>query len=132
MQIIISMFASIATFAVLDYIWLAKIMKNFYLEKLSPHIVILNGSLVINFYAAIFVYIFGTFSIYYFVVKDAVSLGSAAMGGAILGLCMYAFYDLTNMATLTKYPLSLVMVDILWGTFLVMCASVSMYYFLNR
>jgi len=36
---------------------------------------------------------------------------------------MYGLYDLTNAATLTRYPLMFALQDILWGTLL--CATVA-------
>jgi uncharacterized membrane protein len=43
--------------------------------------------------------------------------------GALFGLFTYATYDLTNLATLNKWPLTVVVVDIVWG--MVLCASVA-------
>ena len=37
------------------------------------------------------------------------------MNGAVLGLLCYATYDLTNLATLAKWPVSIVFIDIAWG-----------------
>jgi uncharacterized membrane protein len=45
---------------------------------------------------------------------------SAAGRGAVLGLVMYGVYDMTNLATLTKYPLNYAIPDMIWGT--VLCA----------
>lgn len=46
---------------------------------------------------------------------------SAAGRGAALGLVMYGVYDMTNLATLTKYPLNYAIPDMIWGT--VLCAT---------
>lgn len=51
------------------------------------------------------------------------SLGTAATLGAVLGFCAYATYELTNRATLQAWPVSIVVVDIAWGTVLTALAA---------
>jgi uncharacterized membrane protein len=41
----------------------------------------------------------------------------------LFGFFTYATYDLTNLATLKNWPLSVVFVDILWG--MVLCSVVA-------
>ena len=48
---------------------------------------------------------------------------AAAGRGAVLGAVMYGVYDMTNLATLTKYPLNYAIPDMIWGT--VLCAVVA-------
>ena len=45
-------------------------------------------------------------------------LGTALLYGALFGFFTYVTYDLTNQATLTRWPLELAVVDIAWGTVL--------------
>ena len=119
LQIIITSVAGIISFIVLDYIWLAQIAKSFYLDKLASHITIKDGSLVPYLPAVPLVYLVGIIAIWVFALSSAADLKQAALYGALLGFLMYAFYDLTNLATLRDYPWSLTIVDIIWGTFLV-------------
>jgi uncharacterized membrane protein len=42
----------------------------------------------------------------------------AVLYGALFGFFTYATYDMTNLATLKDWPLSIVVVDILWGSIL--------------
>ncbi len=112
----------------LDYIWLAKIAKTFYLEKLSSHIIVTNGALVPYLPAVPIVYIIAILSIWVFVLSSATTLLQATFYGALLGFFMYAFYDFTNLATLKDYPWSLAMVDTVWGTILIGTTTVVMYY----
>ena len=51
------------------------------------------------------------------------SLGTALTLGAVLGFCAYATYELTNRATLQAWPVSIVVVDIAWGTVLTALAA---------
>lgn len=44
-------------------------------------------------------------------------IGAAALNGALLGGLCYATYDLTNQATLARWPAWLTVTDIVWGSF---------------
>jgi uncharacterized membrane protein len=44
------------------------------------------------------------------------SLAASATAGLLFGFFAYATYDLTNMATLKDWPLSMTLVDIAWGS----------------
>lgn len=56
----------------------------------------------------------------------AQALSQAALWGALFGFFTYATYDLTNLATLRDWPITVVVVDIAWGTLLcTLVASVS-------
>jgi uncharacterized membrane protein len=35
-----------------------------------------------------------------------------------VGLCIYGIYNLTIISIFTKYPLKVVIIDSIWGTFL--------------
>ena len=39
----------------------------------------------------------------------------AVMNGALLGLAAYATYDLTNQATLKRWPMEVALIDLAWG-----------------
>lgn len=64
--------------------------------------------------------------------KDADSLLKAAGLGALLGLIAYATYDLSNMATLKGWPLSVVVTDILWGIFVTGSSAAAAYLILTN
>lgn len=102
-------------------------MKSFYLEKLSNHITILNGSLVPYTPAVPLVYITAIIGVWVFVLGKVNTPTEALMYGAIFGFVLYAFYDLTNIATLNNYPWSIVIVDVLWGTFLLAIVTLIMF-----
>jgi uncharacterized membrane protein len=42
---------------------------------------------------------------------------SSLLTAAIFGFCAYATYDLTNLATLKNWPISVALTDMAWGTF---------------
>ena len=113
--------ATIPVFFAIDMLWLGVLARNFYQTNLrhllSPEV---NWPAAFVFY---FIYIAG---ILLFAVRpglEAQSLGRACLWGALFGFFTYATYDLTNLATLRDWPLSVVLVDIAWGT--VLCTLVA-------
>ena len=128
LAIIISSLAGIIGFMLLDYLWLSKIAKGFYLDKLKDHVLLDNGSLVPYLPAIPLVYIVGILGIWLFALPKVTSLGTAFLWGALLGFVMYAFYDFTNLATLKDYPWSLTIVDMVWGTLLVGTVTTIIFY----
>ncbi|MGD1106188.1 MAG: DUF2177 family protein [Terracidiphilus sp.] len=108
-------------FFALDMVWLGVVAKKFYVK----HIGFLMKSNV-NWTAAILFYLLFIAAMVVFVISPAVEKGSwgqALLFGALFGLITYATYDLTNLATLKDWPLSVTIVDMLWG--IVLAASVS-------
>lgn len=127
LSIILASISGFITFVVLDYIWLAHLAKNFYLDSLASHITLKDGALAPYLPAIPLVYIVAVLGIWTFVLSRVTSVQEAALYGALLGFFMYAFYDFTNLATLRNYPWSLTIVDTLWGTFLVAVVTVVMF-----
>jgi len=115
-NIILAYISTAIVFAVIDLIWLGHIARNFYFSKI--------GELIsFNIPAAVVFYVVYIAGILFFSVIPAMQAPEqgwkiALLLGACFGFFAYATYDLTNLATLKNWPLSLVMVDIAWGTFL--------------
>ncbi len=106
----------------IDLVWLGVIAKNMYREKLG---FILSEE--VNWTAAIVFYLIYIAGILFFAVVPALNSGewqTALLNGAVLGFLCYATYDLTNMATIARWPLQIVIIDIAWGT--VLTGSVSL------
>lgn len=61
--------------------------------------------------SAVLCYVFIIFSIYYF----GFVLNIGLLNMFILGVIIYGIYELTNHATIKKWPLFMVVVDTLWG-----------------
>jgi len=62
----------------------------------------------------------------FFVLQPALqggSLQTAAIRGALFGFATYMTYDLTNYATIKGFPLRIVIIDLIWGTFLTAAIS---------
>jgi uncharacterized membrane protein len=127
-SIIITSMVGVLSFIGLDYIWLSKIAKEFYLGNLRDHITVENGSLVPYFPAIPLVYIVAIVGIWLFVLPKATHLSGALLWGSLFGFLMYAFYDFTNLATLKDYPWTLTIADVIWGTIVVGIISVIMFW----
>jgi uncharacterized membrane protein len=112
---------TLPVFFAIDMIWLGFIAKDFYREHI--------GSLLapnINWTAAIIFYLLFIGGLVVFVISPAVEKSSwihAVAYGAMFGLITYATYDLTNLATLKDWSLTVTIVDLIWG--MVLSASVS-------
>jgi uncharacterized membrane protein len=53
---------------------------------------------------------------------------TAAMLGALLGLVAYGTYDLTNLATLKGWPMTVTIVDMAWGVVLTAASATAGYF----
>lgn len=116
MHYIAAYVAAVIVFFTIDLIWLGSIASGFYEEQIGH----LRGE-ELNVPAAVVFYLVYIAGILIFAVKPALaseSLKLALMYGALFGFFCYATYDFTNYATLKNWPLKMVVVDIMWGTFL--------------
>lgn len=112
---------TVLVFFAIDMAWLGFAARAFYRDRLGP---LLRPS--VNWPAAILFYLLYILGILIFATLPALESGSlcrAALLGGLFGFFAYATYDLTNLATLRDWPVSVVVVDILWG--IVLTASVS-------
>jgi uncharacterized membrane protein len=110
-----------ATFIVVDLLWLGVIARGFYQAQLG-HLMKSN----VNWAAAIAFYLVFVAGIVLLVVWPALerqSFVQLLLLGALFGLVTYAAYDLTNLATLEGFPVTVAVVDLLWG--MVLCTTVS-------
>lgn len=95
----------------IDVIWLFS-MKNVYDKWLS------GFDRVINFPAVILVYLFIPFGLSFLIVSK--HFGNSPnihilTEAFVYGVCAYAVYDLTNLATLKNWSIPMSVVDIVWG-----------------
>jgi uncharacterized membrane protein len=98
---------------VLDLTWLGVAAREIYAQALGELLrpqAHLGAALL--FYAMYVSFVVG------FAVLDASTLRQAAIRGAGMGFFAYATYELTNWAVITNWPPELIVVDVLWGTFL--------------
>lgn len=113
---------ALIVFCVLDYIWLTKIAKDFYQMQMGDLM-----SIQVKMIPAVIFYLLYLLGLVVFAISPALKEQSwvVAMSlGLLLGLIAYASYDLTNMATLKEWSISLTVVDIAWGAFVSAMAAV--------
>ncbi|MBS3991769.1 MAG: DUF2177 family protein [Erysipelothrix sp.] len=125
----ITFLVAFAVFMVIDLIWLGVIAAPFYRNQIG-FLMAKN----VNWTAAILFYIIFIAAMVVFVIQPAIanqSLMSAVLMGALFGLVTYATYDLTNLATLEGWPITLVIVDIIWGMSLSVLVSAITYLLVN-
>ena len=112
---------TVPLFFAVDMLWLGLMARGFYQHHLQRFL-----APQVNWGAAAVFYLLYIGGILIFAVNPALASGGlarAATLGALFGFFTYATYDLTNLATLDRWPLKVVFVDIAWGSFL--CAVVA-------
>ena len=103
------------TMVALDAVWLTLNSAT----SRSVIAAIQTKPLEIRWIPAALVYVIMIAATWFFAVWKTPSWKVATAKGAALGLALYGLYDLTNYATLIKYPLEYALQDIAWGTFLI-------------
>lgn len=105
---------TLVAFLAIDGVWLGFVARNLYRKYLgflmTPNTV---WPAAILFYL---LYIVGILVLAVVPGLNAGSLGKAALLGAVFGLVAYATYDLTNLATIKDWPLTITVIDLIWGT----------------
>ncbi len=112
--------ATLPLFISLDYLWLAVLMKPFYLRELDDlaRLTPDGRAILPRLGAAAGVYLALPGGVVLFAVPhvDPENLFVTALAwGALYGTVVYSVYDLTNRATLRHWPLRLAALDIVWG-----------------
>lgn len=98
----------------LDMLWLGVIAKPMYQQGIG-HLMADKP----NIGVAVLFYLLYAVGVVIFAVSpqhNGASWGSTLVMAALFGFFAYATYDLTNLATLRNWPLSLSLIDIAWGT----------------
>lgn len=121
---------ALPVFFAVDMLWLGVVAKNFYKNQIG---FLMTPS--INWLAAIIFYLIFIAGLVLFVVSPALaknSLQHALIFGALFGFITYATYDLTNLATLKDWPLTVTIVDMIWGSVLASTVSSVTYYIATK
>ncbi|MGD9964339.1 MAG: DUF2177 family protein [Candidatus Izemoplasmatales bacterium] len=102
-------------FLAIDALWLGLVAPKFYKAQIG-HLMAEKP----NFIAAGIFYLLFIVGLVYFIKPgiEAGELGKVVLSAAIFGFMAYATYDLTNLATLKDWPITVTIVDLIWGTFL--------------
>ncbi|MEE4015384.1 DUF2177 family protein [Roseibium sp. FZY0029] len=116
MKYVTAYIATVIIFLAVDYVWLTQVSTRFYVDRIG-HLMMEKP----NIAAAGVFYLFYVAGIVIFAVAPALkadSLSTAILLGGLFGFFTYGTYDVTNYATLRDWPVSVVVVDIVWGTLL--------------
>ncbi|MGA2548571.1 MAG: DUF2177 family protein [Burkholderiaceae bacterium] len=106
---------TLVVYLALDATWLGLVAKQFYQSEI--------GNLMAaepNLVAAAAFYLSYVVGVVVFVVRPALTRRSATraiLAGALFGLLAYGTYDLTNLATLKGWTVTMTVVDMSWGLF---------------
>jgi uncharacterized membrane protein len=113
---------TLVTFLAIDAVWLGLIAKEMYRREIG-HLLAPN----VRWGAALAFYVIYIVGLLVLVVLPHASspLLTVAGLGALFGLVAYATYDLTNLATLTRWPLSVTLADLAWGAFVTAVTAVA-------
>lgn len=120
---IVAYLATLITFLAIDAIWLGFVAKKFYADQL--------GSLMrddVLFLPAGLFYLLYSAGIVLLAIRPenpSLSLVNVAVFGAVVGFMAYGTYNVTNLATLKNWPLTMSAVDLVWGICLSSAVAVS-------
>jgi uncharacterized membrane protein len=106
---------TLVTFLAIDAVWLGVIASGMYKRELG-HLLAPN----VRWGAAVVFYLLYVAGVLVLIVLPNLDarLARVALRGALFGLVAYATYDLTNLATLLRWPLRVTLLDLVWGTIL--------------
>ncbi len=100
----------------LDLVWLNGVAKPIYQQGIG-HLMAANPNLLA---AAIFYLVYVAGLMWFALIPNGAKKGlkGTFQSAAIFGFFVYASYDLTNLALLKDWPLTMSLIDIAWGTLL--------------
>jgi uncharacterized membrane protein len=102
-----TIFLTLVVFLSLDFAFLYSMRSLF--EK---QIIAVQGKpVVFNVYAASVCYIALIFGIYYFIIREKRSI----LDAFLMGIVVYAVFETTNLALLSKWSYKTAIIDTLWG-----------------
>lgn len=116
-------------FLAIDAIWLGLVAPKFYKAQIG-HLMAEKP----KFIAALIFYLLFIVGVVYFVVNPAIesqNVTKLIISGMLFGFMTYATYDLTNLATLKDWPITVTIVDLVWGTSLSTVIGLGTYYIYN-
>lgn len=118
---LLSYFYVLISLVVLDSIWLLGVAKSFYTKRLDFLFKEKADMLPIVIF-----YIIYAFGVSLLVVNSNIenlNITKIFLLGFVFGVCAYSAYDLTNHATIANWPISVTILDILWGGFVTALSS---------
>lgn len=118
---------SAVIFLIFDLFWLLVVSKNLYQTFIGELIGDVKVTPAIIFY---FVYLVGVVFFVLIPGIDKQSIFYTIFSGALFGFICYSTYDLTNLATIKNWPVTMTIIDLVWGTSVTAITS-AIVYFIN-
>jgi len=120
-RIALSYLAVLLLVGVLDYLWLRVIATSWYTQAMA-HLLAPEPRLVA---AAIFYLGYPVGLMVFAVVPSGGDAVRALSLGALFGLFAYGTYNITNLAVMRDWSVSLTLIDIAWGMFVSAAGAVA-------
>lgn len=109
---------TIIVFLLGDVAWLFFVMNRFFIHHIKHLMTITNQEVSINYISALVAYVLIVAALTWFVLlpQSQAPIRYIFLQSAFLGLSIYGVYELTNHAILAQWPITFVIVDVVWGT----------------
>ncbi len=114
-------------FVCMDMCWIGFVASGLYRSQLGSFMNIVGGRSVVNIPAALATWALIITGVQVFVLPRAGQASAVFvffLWGALYGFVLYGVYDLTNYAIVKGWPLTITLVDVLWGSFA--CATATL------
>ncbi|UNM89095.1 DUF2177 family protein [Vagococcus sp. CY52-2] len=118
---------SAVIFLMFDLFWLLVVSKNLYQTFIGELLGDVKVTPAIIFY---FVYLVGVVFFVLIPGIDKQSIFYTISSGALFGFICYSTYDLTNLATIKNWSVTMTIIDLVWGTSVTAITS-AIVYFIN-
>ncbi len=120
------LFESLVTFLALDAVWISQVATP-WMKKAVPHLMSTTPNLLA---AVAFYLLYLSVLLILFIIPGLThKLGyqTLAFQTFLFGFTAYATYDLTNLAVMKSYPISMAIADMIWGGILTMVTAIIIY-----
>ncbi|MBE0556557.1 MAG: DUF2177 family protein [Proteobacteria bacterium] len=127
MRIGVPWIAGLVGLVLLDLLWIGFVASGIYRSQIGHLLNIVDGQMVVNVPAAVATWAVIVTGVQLFVLPRVSGSGSIPLlmlWGALFGVIVYAVYDLTNYAVIKNWPLTVTIVDIVWGA--VVCSMTAL------
>jgi uncharacterized membrane protein len=117
---------SLITFLLLDIVWISQVASP-WMKKAVPHLMSANPNWLA---AGAFYLLYLAILLILFIIpglSQKVGYQTIAFQSFLFGLACYATYDLTNLAVMKGYPLSMALADMVWGGLVTMGTALIIY-----
>ncbi|WP_075214386.1 DUF2177 family protein [Mongoliimonas terrestris] len=112
--------AAAAVFLVVDGLWLGVVARRFYADQYGE---MLRPKPRLGAAAAFYLGYLAALIWFAVLPSEGLGAGAAALQGALFGAACYGTYHFTNRATLHRWPIPVMVVDIAWGAAVSAAAS---------